>query len=170
MANEEDDKAEPPSKTLRKKEAHALQKLGEELTGYGADQLQQLPLTDKLTTQLLEFKRLPKSHGARKRQLQFIGKLMRDCDYEAITLAISKLQTVSKSDGQQRQLAVDWSEKILNGSDSGNQEINELLSLRPQLDRQKLRQLYRDYSRATDSTQEQVKLKLQHYLQQFLNS
>jgi ribosome-associated protein len=73
-------KLEETSKTQRKKEAQDLKELGKELTKFTAQQLQSLPLSDKLIAELLEFNRLPNSHGAKKRQLQFIGKLMRAND------------------------------------------------------------------------------------------
>ena len=82
---------EPPSKTQLKEEANKLQKLGVELTTLKPTILQMLSLNSRLLAAIEEFNRLPNSHGARRRQLQFIGKLMRDCDYDAITRQIENL-------------------------------------------------------------------------------
>ena len=166
MESEQHPDTEATSKTQRKKEALALQKLGEQLTGFSSTQLQQLPLSEKLITALIEFNRLPNSHGARKRQLQFIGRLMRDCDFEAVTSAINYLQSNHHEPNIQNNEANDWCQKIFDG---GDDQISEILTIYPQLERQKLRQLCREYKRANETRQQKAKSKLQTYLQQFLN-
>ena len=80
----------PPSKSMRKREAHALQKLGEELVALRADDLARLPLDENLREAIDEARRLT-SRGALARQRQYIGKLMRDVDVEAIRGAMSGL-------------------------------------------------------------------------------
>ncbi len=158
---------ELPSKSQRKKEAHALQELGERLTTFSAAQLQQLPLSDKLQTALLEFNRLPSSYGARKRQLQFIGKLMRSCDREAIIAAIARMSPAKKLPGKKSAASDEWCDKIATG---GDDEINEILQLHPQLDRQRLRHLYREISRAEDAQRENIRMKLRNYLAEQIKS
>jgi len=158
--------SELSSKTQRKKEALALQKLGEQLTAFNSTQLRQLPLSEKLIAALVEFKRLPNSHGARRRQLQFIGRLMRDFDIEAVTKAVTHLQSDNRETNIQQQEATEWCEKIFQGGDI---QISEILKLHPQLERQKLRQLCREYGRANESQQQKTKSKLQSYLQQLIN-
>ena len=71
------------SKTQVKRELHALQDLGERLAGLPAEQLDRLPLTDPLRKALAEAPK-HKTHIARKRHVQYLGKLMRDQDLEAI--------------------------------------------------------------------------------------
>ncbi|MDQ3186911.1 MAG: DUF615 domain-containing protein [Pseudomonadota bacterium] len=68
-----------PSKTRRKQEMHALQDIGEQLVQLDLKRLAELGLPETLTDALLEAKRMRK-HEARRRQMQFIGKLMRDVD------------------------------------------------------------------------------------------
>ena len=65
----------PVSKSQRKREAHALQALGESLVKLNKSALAQIPLTDDLRNAIDEARRLHQ-HGALKRQLQYIGKLM----------------------------------------------------------------------------------------------
>jgi len=154
-------KSEEISKTQRKKEAQDLKQLGQELTKFTVQQLQSLPLSDKLITELLEFNRLPNSHGAKKRQLQFIGKLMRANDAEEIRNAIPKLPPKSKkTSGKNNEISI-WCDKILQGS---NEEINESLIKFPNTERQKLRQFQREFVRAEESRRTTLKIKLIRYL------
>ena len=83
IENATNQKAEP-SKSELKRTAHAQQALGERLTRLAIRQLKTLELPEALLEALDEFHRLPKSHLARRRQLQFIGKLMRDINQPAI--------------------------------------------------------------------------------------
>ena len=59
-----------PSKTQLKKLATELQGLGQQLTTFKTSDLDRLPLSDRLRSAVVEFKRLPNSHGAKRRQLQ----------------------------------------------------------------------------------------------------
>lgn len=68
-----------PSKTRRKQEMHALQDIGEQLVELNSKQLAELDLPEALMDAIVEAKRLRK-HEARRRQMQFIGKLMREVD------------------------------------------------------------------------------------------
>ena len=166
MESEEHRDTDLLSKTQRKKEATALQKLGEQLTGFTSAQLHHLPLSEKLIAALIEFDRLPNSRGARKRQLQFIGRLMRDSDFDAVTNAITQLQSDRHKPDIKQDEAGDWCQKIIAG---GDDQINELLKDHPQLERQRLRQLYREYSRANESQLQKTKSRIRSYLQQSLN-
>lgn len=80
----------PPSKSARKREAHALQKLGERLVALRAADLDRLPLPENLRDAIDEARRL-KGHGALARQRQYIGKLMRDIDVEPVLAALDAL-------------------------------------------------------------------------------
>ena len=157
------------SKTKRKQQASALQELGEVLTRFKAKQLQALPLPPKLVTAITEFKRLPNSHGARRRQLQFIGKLMRDCDFDEIISAIAHQKMQGLPGWRQPQPPVqsdgsEWRARILSGKDA---EINSLLQARPELERQKLRQFQRDHRRADANKRISIAAKLENYLHLF---
>jgi ribosome-associated protein len=162
MDSSEQRTEQPPSKTQRKRDALALQKLGKQLTAVSPEKLQQLPITNEVITAIHEYNRLPNSHGAKKRQLQFIGRLMRDCDFTAITSALSELPATRKISNKEIEPGITWCEKILS---DGDQQINEIVHRYPGLERQKLRQLYRDFGRATDPQREKLRQKLENYLQ-----
>ncbi|MGA7179518.1 MAG: ribosome biogenesis factor YjgA [Thiobacillaceae bacterium] len=74
---------EPVSKTRKKKEMNALQDLGAELVKLPESQLEKLSLPDDLRAAVKDFHRLTK-HEAVRRQLQFIGRLMRSIDPQPI--------------------------------------------------------------------------------------
>lgn len=75
---------EIPSKSSRKREMTARQALGERLTACPPALITRCELPETLAEALHEYARLPKRHGAQRRQLQYIGKLMRDLDDEAL--------------------------------------------------------------------------------------
>lgn len=94
--------AEPPpmtegrrrSKTKAKEEVEALQDLGKRLVGVGSDRLKKLEIPESLRDALLEAKRIT-SHGALRRQMQYIGKLMRDVDTDPIQEMLDELDGIS---------------------------------------------------------------------------
>lgn len=94
--------AEPPpqtesrrrSKTKAKEEVEALQELGKRLVGVGADRLKKLDIPESLRDAVLEAKKIS-SHGALRRQMQYIGKLMRDVDTDPIQEMLDELDGIS---------------------------------------------------------------------------
>lgn len=165
MESEIDNDAELPSKTQLKQEATDLQLLGKQLTTFTPATLKKLPVTEILISAITEFNRLPNNHGARRRQLQFIGKLMRDLDYNAIMQAISDLKTAHLKKKKKPSTIAFWRDRILL---SGDDEINAIVELYPHLERQAMRQLYLEYNRCKESNREKFKSKLQIYLQQHI--
>ena len=154
-----------PSKTQLKQDAIDLQQLGQKLTTYSSAILRKLPLNEVLISAIEEYNRLPNSHGARRRQLQFIGKLMRDLDYDAIIKAIENLENGHLRKKKKPSTVKLLCEAILK---SGDAEINAALEQYPQLERQTIRQLYREYNRAAEKNRGKFKIKLQNYLQQLI--
>lgn len=82
------------SKSQVKREMSALQKLGEHLVELNDKQLATVPLEENLLNAILEARKMPQRE-ARRRHLQFIGKLMRSADHAAIQEAVDKLQDKS---------------------------------------------------------------------------
>ena len=80
-----------PSKSARKREYLALQKLGEDLITLRESDLLSLPLDEDLLEAVQEARRI-KAHGALRRQKQYIGKLMRHVDPEPINAALERLR------------------------------------------------------------------------------
>ena len=80
-----------PSKSARKREYLALQKLGEELITLKLNELEALPLDENLLEAVMEARQI-KAHGALRRQKQYIGKLMRHIDPQPLIAALAKLR------------------------------------------------------------------------------
>ena len=80
-----------PSKSARKREYLALQKLGEELIALRQAELDRLPLDEGLLEAIMEARQI-KAHGALRRQKQYIGKLMRHIDPEPLREEMAKLR------------------------------------------------------------------------------
>jgi len=80
-----------PSKSARKREYLALQKLGEELITLKQSDLYSLPLDDDLRLAVTEARQI-KARGALRRQKQYIGKLMRHIDPEPLRSELAKLR------------------------------------------------------------------------------
>jgi len=83
------------SKTRVKQEMHALQKIGERLIELNPNQLKEFFLPDTLFEAIIEAKQIHKN-GARRRQIQYIGKLMREVDMSPIKKKLSTWDGVSK--------------------------------------------------------------------------
>ena len=79
------------SRTRKKNEALALQRLGEQLVGLPPSMLETIELPDELLA-AIELARKIKSHGARRRQIQYIGALMRHIDPQPIILALERIR------------------------------------------------------------------------------
>ncbi len=80
-----------PSKSARKREHLALQKLGEELIGLKQRDLNSLSLDESLLEAVMEARQI-KAHGALRRQKQYIGKLMRHIDPESIRAGLAGIR------------------------------------------------------------------------------
>jgi ribosome-associated protein len=80
------------SRTRRKNEDRALQRLGEQLVALPFDQLETMGLPDELLT-AIELARKIKSHGARRRQIQYIGAIMRHIDPQPIETALNRIRS-----------------------------------------------------------------------------
>jgi ribosome-associated protein len=159
-----------PSKTQRKKEMLALQEIGSRLTRFSEAQLDKLTLSDKLRNAIREFRRLPNSHGAKRRQLQYIGRLMRDFNLDEIQRDIETMLQPPRRVEAKNAILQRYCEQILVGGDLA---INEVLEENPQLERQVLRKHYLDFSKARNNDGETecnaVKSKLRDYLRDQLD-
>ena len=84
-----------PSKSQLKREQNALQDLGRQMTKLGDEQLKRIGLPDEVLVEIVEFRRM-RSFGAQRRQLQLIGKKMRNMDPVAVREAIDRVTGESR--------------------------------------------------------------------------
>ncbi|HZX52286.1 MAG TPA: ribosome biogenesis factor YjgA [Pseudomonas sp.] len=134
-----DDFSGEKSKTQVKRELHALQDLGQRLTTLKLDLLNKLPLTDELRRALAE---APKhtANAAKKRHVQFIGRLMRDQDIESILTLLDQLDASTRQYNERFHNLERWRDRLLNGDDD---TLEKFVGEYPDADRQHLRQLIR---------------------------
>ncbi|MBX3705100.1 MAG: DUF615 domain-containing protein [Pseudomonadales bacterium] len=126
---------QPVSKSARKRQALRLQDLGRALTGLRRAQLEALDLPDRLAQAIFDYQRFA-SHEARRRQLQFIGRLMRDFDVAPIEAALADLRGESADARYRLHQAEQWRERLLDDPDA----LTEFFDTFPDADRQALRQ------------------------------
>lgn len=128
-----------PSKTRRKQEVHALQELGEELVSLADDRLSALDLPERLHDAVTEARRIG-SHEARRRQLQYIGKLMRGVDPAPIRAALEGWRAQSHGQVLAQKRVEAWRRRLL----EDDRALGELLAQYPNADLGRLRSLVID--------------------------
>lgn len=100
------------SKTRRKKQMTALQDLGKELVQLSPEQLARIDMPEELREAVLECKRFSK-HEAVRRQMQYIGRVMRDLDAEPIAAQLAALKAPTARDTALFHLAEKWRTELL---------------------------------------------------------
>ena len=129
------------SRTELKRESTELQKLGEDLLTLRADLMARLALTDKLKDAVAEAKRITNFEGKR-RQMQFIGKLMRLVDptvLETVRTALTEQHSGSAQENLVLHLAETWRDRLIADDDA----FGEWVTKCPNSDSQQLRALIR---------------------------
>ncbi len=139
MSEQFDDFSAEKSKSQVKREMHALQDLGERMTTLKPEQLERLPLSDMLLKALLDAPK-HKAHIARKRHIQYIGKLLRGQDIEAITAMFNQMDNSSREYNERFHALERWRDRLTGGTDA---DIEAWLALYPETDVQHLRNLVR---------------------------
>lgn len=128
------------SKTQLKQDAEDIKQLGVALVEFSNAQLDEIPMNDELREAIQLANRINKKKDGYRRQLQLIGKMLRQCDIEQIEDGIHKLRAHHlKSNDKFHQLEL-LRDDIVSQGDSA---IQALLDQHPDLDRQKLRQMQR---------------------------
>jgi len=137
--DDEEDELEYVSKSELKREMHRRQSLGEELIKLNNDQLNQFDLPDALVDAIHLAKTIHQ-RGAIKRQLQYIGRLMRDLDPGPIQEKLETLKGHSKQAHAQLHAIERWRDRLLA---EGDHALEQLIEEHPETDRQRVRQLLR---------------------------
>jgi ribosome-associated protein len=134
--NDTENTYDRPSKSQRKRDVHALQDLGTDLVELNADQLAKFELPERLLEAITEAQRIRNFEG-RRRQMQFIGKLMRDIDPAPIRARLDIIQGASRESTVVQHQIERWRERLLTEEDALTLFANEY----PQGDLQRLRAL-----------------------------
>ena len=148
------------SKTQKKKEAMALLELGKDLISFPDNSLKKLQLDPKLKNAIDDFKKLLKTRGARKRQLHYIGRLLRENQNEMLLKQVQHLNSLPNQ-SPKYPLVDKIFEKIIS---RGDQAINEIICEQHHFDRKKLRQLKNNILKAKLGKRESAENKLRAYI------
>ncbi|HKU87070.1 MAG TPA: ribosome biogenesis factor YjgA [Casimicrobiaceae bacterium] len=105
-----------PSKSKRKRDMHALQDLGAELVALDAKRLASLDLPERLVDAIALARTITR-HEARRRQMQYIGRLMRDVDPEPLRVALAAWTRGSQVERARFALVERWRDRVLHEPD-----------------------------------------------------
>lgn len=134
-----DAEAERPSKTQLKQAMLDLQQLGLELLELPLDQFEAIEMDDRLREAFDELRRIT-AFSARKRQMQYVGKLLRAEDAEPFRQALAAHRAGKRKDADALHEVECWRDRILSG-DAG---LNEWLAAFPASDTSAFRALVRN--------------------------
>jgi ribosome-associated protein len=136
------DEAAPVSKTKRKQEMHELQALGAELVELPDGVLAGVQMPDELRAAVLEAKRI-KAHEGRRRQMQYIGRLMRELDPAPLRSQLDALTGHSAAEIARHKRLEALREKLL----ADDAALTGYVATHPSADLQELRTLIRNARR-----------------------
>jgi len=128
------------SKSQRKRDAQELVNLARTMIAMPENRFKKLPLDEDLRSEV-DFARSIKSHGARKRQLMTVGKMLRLRDNEDLLDAVNNIDKINRQANARFHLVETWRDRLIEGSD---QVLSELLEQVPGANVQTLRQLIRN--------------------------
>jgi ribosome-associated protein len=128
-----------PSKSQRKRDSHDLQTLGEALVTLPKDRLADIGLPELLTDAIADYKRT-KSFEGKRRQMQYIGKLLRGVDPEPAKEAVASFQLGHARNALALHEAERWRAELV----AGDEALTRWVAEYPDSDVQKMRALIRN--------------------------
>jgi ribosome-associated protein len=141
-SDEFDQEYDRPSKSELKRQSNELQKLGEQLIEAPRDRVKRVPMPDEVRDAILMCQTIT-NHEGRRRQLQFVGKLMRSLDEEEVAViqrTIESWKGTSKAEAAALHALERRRDKLL----ADDKALTQLLEEYPELDVQHLRTLIRN--------------------------
>jgi ribosome-associated protein len=130
--------AERPSKTKLKEQSHALQQLGVAVAGLSDDRLARLELPEVLRDAILAYRKT-RSHEGRRRQMQYVGKLMHQADEQALREAVAEAELGSARETLALHETERWRAELIADDAASTRWLAE----HPETDSQHLRSLVR---------------------------
>lgn len=152
---------EPPSKTARKKQAQALQDLGLALSRLPDEQRRAVSMPDDLR-EAIEGYLKTRSHEGRRRQLQFVGKLLRRVDPAPLVEAVERFHSGRSADAERLHTIERWRDALI----ADDEAITRWVAAHPETDVQQLRSLIR-IARADGAGQDAEQRQPKSYRQLF---
>ena len=123
------------SKTELKKDSKNIQQFGRKISGLSINNIEAFKFPLNIYEAVIGLKNL-KSNSAKKRQVQYLGKLLREFDLTHAFLVMKQLEVGSQKEIQRNHIIEGWRDKLLSNNDS----ITEFVDEYPKIDRQSLRQ------------------------------
>jgi ribosome-associated protein len=133
-----EDGDERPSKSQLKRDAHSLQSLGLEVAELSEQRLASTDMPEALREAILEYRRT-KSHEGRRRQLQYVGKLMRNADEAVLREAVAAAKLGSAKETLALHEAERWRAELI----ANDESLQRWMTEHPDTDTQQLRSLVR---------------------------
>ena len=144
---------EAPSKSARKRHMHALQQLGERLVALPQAELDAINIEDERLKEAIDEARRITARGGLKRQLQFIGKLMRSVDPADIEAALQEKDRHHRDAVSRHHRIEAARDKLIS---EGDPALGEILSVWPSAEPALLRQWRRQYPKEVSKGQEKA--------------
>jgi ribosome-associated protein len=133
-----------PSKSQLKREAESQQDIGKKLIELPKEKLAKLDLPEALLEAVAEAKRIT-ANGAIRRQMQYIGRLMRDIDVAPIVDQLARWEGKHHEENARFHALERWRERLLKDA----QAVFDFLNTYPNTDSQQLRTLIRNAQKET---------------------
>ncbi len=127
------------SKSMLKREMLNLQKIGSDLVNLPPKKLSRIEISDDLNEAITLAKKI-KSREGKRRQIQYIGKIMRSADIDKILMGLEIFDQESLTYRRQKIIIEKWMNRL---TLEGDKAIDDILIASPKLDRKHLRQLIR---------------------------
>jgi len=127
------------SRSQRKRDMEALQTLGKKLSELPKKYLNSFELDPTLLAAIKDYQRFTSNEGKR-RQMQYIGKIMRTVDGEEIRLKFEGLDAEQRDQSRSHILAEQWRDRLLTGSQD---EVTQFFAEYPNIEGQTFRQVVR---------------------------
>ena len=129
------DKNSVISKTELKKDSKKIQEFGRRISELTINNIEAFKFPSNIYEATIDLKNI-KSNSAKNRQVQYLGKLLREIDLTDAFLIMKQLKVSSQKEIQRNHIIEDWRDKLLSNNDSITQFVDEY----PKIDRQSLRQ------------------------------
>lgn len=124
------------SKTELKKDSKKIQAFGKKISELSFDEINSFNFTDSIFNAIKEYK-LIKSNAAKKRQVQYLGKLLREIDLTSAYLQMEQLKNGSQLEIRNNHMVEAWRNRLIQDKEA----LTELINHFPDIDIQKIRQL-----------------------------
>ena len=143
----EDENKEFVSKTELKKDSKKIQAFGKKISELSSEEISSFNFPDTILKAIKDCKSI-KSNVAKKRQVQYLGKLLREIDLSKVYLKMDQINSNSQLEVRNNHKAEIWRERLIQDKDA----VTELIRLCPDVERQKIRQLIQNTLKETKAS------------------